>query len=364
MTSLRARLVTSIAFLGIFFVIINQVQAKKQDQLSNDKGNKKDENDSNKQLFCAVMNPNTGSYIDLSHLSSTPNEESENNHKSKKDKKRLKDSTNSGWLVKGYGEDKGTNFTIGICSSPAISEDALKQINNQTGAFYKENGNNYVSIGDFSSKPNLFGSNNRKITLRYENGTICPNGVDRKATILNFVCDRETTSKAVINYIGNLHDCSYFFEVRSIYACPASYKTNEINVLGIFFGIFAVFLLVEVGRRWLTNKLSMRSNHGIDNGYDNLTNNLDAELEPRWEFFEDESVLVRLLRNVVRTSKSISSKLFNVLTREQTINRRSSNGHGTIRLSYSNGSQPSFVRDMEAQNEIIDNLDINSDSIN
>ncbi|EHM99754.1 Mrl1p [Saccharomyces cerevisiae x Saccharomyces kudriavzevii VIN7] len=64
----------------------------------------------------------------------------------------------------------------------------------------------------------------KKLTLKYENGSICPNGKDKKATLLNFVCDKEIQSKAQISYIGNLHDCSYFFEVRSIYACPTSNK--------------------------------------------------------------------------------------------------------------------------------------------
>lgn len=208
------------------------------------------ENDED-DLFCAVMNPATGTYIDLSQLSSTPNKLKDGG------KSRSSDPSKTRWLVSGWGYN--TNFTIGVCSSP-VTKDEETHLTNTTGAFYQDpKTHQLISIGDFATTPTLLRS--KKLTLKYQNGDKCPNGVDRKSTLLNFVCDKELSSKAQITYIGSLHDCSYFFEVRSLYACPTSNKSNEVNLLGIFVGIFAVFFLVEYGgRRWLYGKVRTHFN--------------------------------------------------------------------------------------------------------
>lgn len=157
----------------------------------------KSEND--EDLFCAVTNPVTGSYIDLSQLSSTPNKLREGQKQSSGNNKH--ESSKTKWSVRGWGYD--TNFTLGICSSP-VGEAESQQLSNLTGAFYVDqlNENNLVSIGDFSTRPALVGgSTAKKLTLKYENGSMCPNGKDKKATLLNFVCDKEIQSKAQISYI-------------------------------------------------------------------------------------------------------------------------------------------------------------------
>lgn len=192
------------------------------------------------RLFCAVMNPTTGTYIDLSQLSATPNSPRDGGRTSR-----------SRWLVPSWGCH--TNFTLGVCSSPITDDD--RELANTTGAYYVDPATGReVSIGDFSTRPRL--SPARKLTLQYDHGDVCPNGVDRKSTLLSFVCDRDLAARAQISFVGSLHDCAYFFEVRSVHACPTSARSNEVNVLGIFIGIFVVFFVVEFGgRRWLYGKV-------------------------------------------------------------------------------------------------------------
>ena len=273
------------------------------------------ENDED-DLFCAVMNPATGTYIDLSQLSSTPNKLKDGG------KSRSSDPSKTRWLVSGWGYN--TNFTIGVCSSP-VTKDEETHLTNTTGAFYQDpKTHQLISIGDFATTPTLLRS--KKLTLKYQNGDKCPNGVDRKSTLLNFVCDKELSSKAQITYIGSLHDCSYFFEVRSLYACPTSNKSNEVNLLGIFVGIFAVFFLVEYGgRRWLYGKVRTHFNP------------VNSQ-RPRGEFTDQEPAWRRFLKKIAQPGKR----------------------SGPISLNGTRGSREDFLRDMERQNDIIDSLEVRS----
>ncbi|SCU97331.1 LAFA_0G10968g1_1 [Lachancea sp. 'fantastica'] len=193
----------------------------------------KEEEDGDNELFCAVMNPLTGNYIDLSQLSATPNSllgDSNRDHR-----KKQQDWQKTRWLVR--DPDTQRNYTLGICSS--ATREGVDSLANSTGAFFVDpQSHQEVSIGDYITQPRFVG---KKLTMAYENGDLCPNGIDRRSTLLNFVCDKEIQSKAQVNYVGSLHNCSYFFEVRSVYACPTSHKSNDVNVLGIFLGYFWCF---------------------------------------------------------------------------------------------------------------------------
>ncbi|SMN20382.1 similar to Saccharomyces cerevisiae YPR079W MRL1 Membrane protein with similarity to mammalian mannose-6-phosphate receptors [Maudiozyma saulgeensis] len=354
-------------------------------------------NDPNDDLFCAVLNPQTGQYIDLSHLSSTPNEVMD-------PKKKRQESSKTKWLVKGWGDDKDKNFTLSICSSP-INDDKSKnkppsmgQLTNKTGAYYTERIKSHKSgdkddtymeifnsIGDFSVKPQLYNSNNRKLILKYENGSYCPDGHYKKSSLLNFVCDREITTKAQISYIGNLNDCAYFFEVRSVYACPTSNKTNEINVLGIFIGIIIVFILVQYLRRSMQRRITLKDNtHNSldrdnsvirDNSYfrGTTTERSSSEIalnQPNWEFFDNRSVLTKFLNIVQQGVRTLVSPIAQALGNNRRYTSRNgrdnSNGNSRpIRLyssPFASNSQTSFLRDMEIQNNILDSLEVTSET--
>lgn len=254
-------------------------------------------------MFCSIRNPTTGHIIDLSSLTNT------------------KDQHNK-WLVKGYGDDINKNFTIAICSSPFSSipdNDKLDEDDFQIGATYDHDS---VSIGKFNSNLTIFP--NKRITLKYQDGDICPNNVDRKSTLLNFVCDRDINSKAQINYIGNINNCSYFFEVKTLYACPKADKTQEVSILPIFFSIITVFIIVDCFRRYI-NKRIIKGNNEFDN----------------WQFLQEQSWWSKVKQFLFNGNRNNNNTFSNLQP---------------IRLNNSNA----FVRDMETQNDIIDSLDRDS----
>ncbi|CCH60027.1 hypothetical protein TBLA_0C02150 [Henningerozyma blattae CBS 6284] len=278
---------------------------------------------------CAVMNTITGNFIDLSPLS---------NHPSKGQINRF--------VAKNW-DSSPCNFTIAICSSPN-SNIENEQLSNLTGAFYyDEQINKYVSIGKFNETPQLIGPKEsaKKLILKYNNGDICPNGKDQKSSIFNFVCDKELTNKmAKVNFLGSFNDCGYFFEVRSIYACPTSNSSNEVNVLGIFVGIFFVFFLVELIRRRFLNtshdslidRSSTRGPIFLPDEQDigeiqrlSLTNTLnnnslqdDLEENVRWEFIETEPKWRTLVKKVANaTAKSLQLLTHRNTSTNSTISR-------------------------------------------
>ena len=317
-------------------------------------------------LFCAVLNPITGTYIDLSQLSSTPN-----TNRLREGNSQFSHPAKTKWIVKGWGPDAHKNFTIGICSCPVSTERERQQLSNTTGAFFVDDNSidEFVSIGDFSTKPLLFGGADKKLTLKYTNGSLCPNAVDRRSTLLNFVCDKELTTKAKISYLGSLNDCSYIFEVRSIYACPTSNKKNEVNVLGIFFGIFLVFLGVEILRRMIYRRLRLRRPGGVLRGHthrvyrdhdgsvsDGRYDNTNVVMYPNWDAFENTTLTRRIGRSLVHPVRGVVRLLAGIFG--GTGRRESA---GAIRLdtpSFPSTSSSSFIRDMETQNNILDSLEI------
>lgn len=187
-------------------------------------------------IFCSATHPLTNGFFDLSDLSSVGKEGI------------------VAWSAKGHDYIK--NFTLGICSSPLKSNvDVHNNFNGRTGAlinstevggYYTDEDGQRFSIGNFNSTPVFRG---KKLTLQYNNGSYCPNGIDRKSTILSFACDRETQQKASISFVGVLHDCDYFFEVRTVHACPTAHKDEGLGVIWIFFFIFlaAVFVYTSGG---------------------------------------------------------------------------------------------------------------------
>ena len=190
---------------------------------------------------CTVINPNTHNFIDLRSLSADGNEG--------------KPQT---WLSKGY--DIGYNFSVGICSSPfrkIPSMDEMVDVSNlnSIGAYYLNSTlGKYYSIGEYSTFPVIRG---RKLTLTYQNGSFCDaiNSITgerlRKSTILSFTCDREMKQKATVSFIGSSNDCSYFFEVRSNYACPTAAKEDNLIVVWIFLFIVLCAIVVYFSGEFL-----------------------------------------------------------------------------------------------------------------
>lgn len=273
--------------------------------------------------FCSVVNPITGSFIDLSWLSSNPNESPNGGDRNRQDQSKTR------WLVKGW--EYNTNFTLGICSS-SVGKELEDKLSDTTGAYYVDHNkpDHFISIGEYSSKPRFTG---KKLTLTYENGDTCPNGVDKKSTLINFICDKEVPTKAQVSFVGQLHNCSYFFEVRSVHACPISNVGNDINAVGIFASIVIVFLLIEIMRRVVYELLVVERRRHIDmDNMDEVVRWANAEQEPLWK---------RVLKGIpLFSEKRNSRQAVRLRTRENT----------------------ALSIDMEQQNELLDSLDVDADA--
>ncbi|CEP61576.1 Mrl1p LALA0_S03e05952g [Lachancea lanzarotensis] len=288
-----------------------------------------EDDEDNDDLFCAVMNPHTGNYIDLSQLSATPNSLRKDSHRQHR---KQQDWQKTRWLVK--EPETQRNYTLGICSS--ATRQGVDSLANSTGAFFVDpQSHQEVSIGDFNTQPRFVG---KKLTMTYENGDLCPNGIDKRSTLLNFVCDKEIQSKAQVNYVGSLHNCSYFFEVRSVYACPTSHKSNDVNVLGIFFGIFLVFFAVEWGRRWFYGRVRARLRYSGDPAF--------LDNRPHWDSIERPSRIRQFFKQLFQFSKPKRTTGIKLSTSPQ----------------YRNASTDSLARDIEVQNNLLDNLDVHTTS--
>lgn len=179
---------------------------------------------------CTIKNPLTNQFYDLRELSSFGSE-----------------SEKQAWNSKGF--DYGRNFSIGICSTPLKQINAITELdfidsNNKSNiaGYYTNLDGNKVSIGEISTKLKFRGLN---LVLEYKNGDKCETSTNlNKSTLLTFKCDREMMSKARVNYLGSMNDCSYFFEVRTVHACPTSNEETDDAVWGIFFIILLSAVLV------------------------------------------------------------------------------------------------------------------------
>ena len=69
----------------------------------------------------------------------------------------------------------------------------------------------------------------------------------KKSTIMSFHCDRDPTltEHPQISFVGSLDHCTYFFEVRSRYACGGAVASNESGSLGPG-GVFGVILAIAL----------------------------------------------------------------------------------------------------------------------
>jgi cation-dependent mannose-6-phosphate receptor len=223
---------------------------------------------------CTLHSPSTGSFYDLRPLQILPS--------------TAKDARNDSWHAKGY--DYGANFTINFCG-PVIED--LEDVNDiseyrwrNVSAFYRTANDEVYSIGQQSAEPIFRG---KKLVLNYTSGSLCPelnedgrpkfaatkilDGDDeedesppsekpskgktpspkplvstrQKSTLLSFQCDRDLllTEHPQISFIGSPDHCTYFFEVRSRYACGGAISSGESGSLGPG-GVFGVILGIAV----------------------------------------------------------------------------------------------------------------------
>ncbi|KAK9459913.1 mannose-6-phosphate receptor binding domain-containing protein [Lipomyces oligophaga] len=168
---------------------------------------------------------------------------------------RVKDVDESDFYVKGY--DYGHNFTMNICAPVISTPDQVEGISDpsQVSAYYTTEKGERFSIGSISQTPVFRG---RRLVLEYSGGSPCPNAPSlSKSTIVTMRCDRELLAGISLSFVGQLHECAYFFEARTPHACAKAGSDGKgADTLGPF-GIFAaivgvmimVYLLVVSRRR-------------------------------------------------------------------------------------------------------------------
>lgn len=171
------------------------------------------------------------------------------------------------WVVKAHEDMR--NYSIGVCSSP-VRKSHLSSIlfadnvnGSEVGAYFIDpKTQEYILMGQLNDKPVMKG---RKIILNYENGSFCRNIVStlgerlRRNTILTFVCDRETMTKAHISHVTSVQDCTYMFEIRSHFACPTAAKADNLAAIWIFFLILLAALLVYFSGTFVFKNLKRQS---------------------------------------------------------------------------------------------------------
>ena len=227
---------------------------------------------------CTLHSPSSGSFFDLRPLQAISSSVS-----------KSKEGRTESWHAKGY--DYGSNFTLNFCG-PVVEE--LEDVNDvdesrwrNVSAFYRTGKGRVYSIGQQSADPIFRG---RKLVLNYTDGSPCPalddhgnpkvarrkiigddddgeeeddddddddekpskklaksTSIRRKSTLISFLCDRDPslTDRPQVSFVGSPDHCSYFFEVRSRYACGGASASGESGSLGPA-GVFAVILAIAL----------------------------------------------------------------------------------------------------------------------
>ena len=225
------------------------------------------------QKPCTLHSPSTGAFFDLRPLQNHPSDPSI--------PLPAGATPPESWHARGH--DYPANFTLNICG-PVVEdlEDVVGVPSSRwqnVSAFYRSPGDDEIySIGQMSADPIFRG---KKLVLNYTDGSPCPDIDDvpspkgdkndddndeddetpnpsaaaanptpprrRKSTLLSFLCDRDPslTTHPLISFVGTMDQCTYFFEVRSRYACGGVTTSEETGNLGPG-GVFGVILGIAV----------------------------------------------------------------------------------------------------------------------
>ncbi|KAL9114916.1 MAG: hypothetical protein Q9227_001159 [Pyrenula ochraceoflavens] len=156
-----------------------------------------------------------------------------------------------------------------------------KALRKNISAYYTTEKGETFSMGRLNMEPLFRG---KKLVMNYTDGSLCPDLEDvdeipkaehrrrkikgddddedddddrkskkkkskrRKSTLLSFLCDTNpsVTSHPQISFVGTPDSCSYFFEVRSRYACGGASSTDpsSLGPGGVFGVILAIAILV------------------------------------------------------------------------------------------------------------------------
>jgi cation-dependent mannose-6-phosphate receptor len=167
------------------------------------------------------------------------------------------------WVVRGQ-DYYPANFTLNICAplllpldhllksgsgmagtdSDTLSTTALASAAANVSAVASYADGSVRSLGTVSTTPRFRG---RNLVLEYTGGSPClnPDGTStqlRASTLISLKCSREDIS--TLSFVGSPDHCAYYFEARSIHACPAADETHSMAPVSMFLVILLVALAV------------------------------------------------------------------------------------------------------------------------
>lgn len=203
------------------------------------------------------------------------------------------------WIVRGQ-DYYPANFTLNICAplllpldhllesgngmagadGDALSTTALASAAANVSAVATYGDGSVRSLGTVSTAPRFRG---RNLVLEYTGGSPClnPDGTStqlRASTLISLKCSRDDIS--ALSFVGSPDHCAYYFEARSIHACPAADKTHSMAPVSMFLLILLVALAVYMAASfvlhpsmtWARLKASVKrpylllAHHNVNNG--------------------------------------------------------------------------------------------------
>lgn len=172
---------------------------------------------------CTITHPTTGEFYDLRGLARHPDEEHAVD-----------------WHANGY-DYTGGNFSLNICA-PLITKTSRLSTTKNISAVYTNEEERMYSIGETSTELRFRG---KKLILEYHGGSACPGDSQyHKSSLILFTCDPSMIGTASVGFIGELDDCSYFFEYKTSRACATTRDVASALSPGY---VFLIIFLVAFG---------------------------------------------------------------------------------------------------------------------
>ncbi|KAM0788573.1 hypothetical protein ACM66B_001697 [Microbotryomycetes sp. NB124-2] len=156
------------------------------------------------------------------------------------------------YKVKGpQGQDISVSF-CGPVSTTVWAVDHPETV----GAYY-EGTHGGVSLGQVSTEPTV--SSDGILSLKYLEGSRCPNSNARRASVIQLQCDQSSwsagTTVGQLKLVNNVDDCTYFFTIETPHACAVSLTASVLGSLSVFIMFVLIAALVSFGSTIAYNRL-------------------------------------------------------------------------------------------------------------
>ncbi|GAA5951063.1 hypothetical protein JCM8115_005045 [Rhodotorula mucilaginosa] len=110
---------------------------------------------------------------------------------------------------------------------------------------YIEDTRGGISLGEYSHTPSY---HNGQLSMTYKNGATCPNSNAKRSSLIYLECDKTWIgSSNKVTLIDSIDDCSYFFVMKTPYACPVSGGGFFGAIWSIIVSLFWIAVLVGGG---------------------------------------------------------------------------------------------------------------------